>query len=200
MRFEMEEIMIFSSRTSFALCFGIIMAAVSGCSFFSVETDYDPMVDFSRYHTFTWMPRTGGTPRDSLKVSPLVGKKIQYTVNRVLKAKGYRPAEAGRADFLITFHIGLKDRVEVTDYGYGYGGFRGRSTRFNNYWGAGYYGRDIEVYNFTEMQLVLDFVDSQTNELIWRGVASGVVSNTGADDKRIDAAVSKMLENFPPGP
>lgn len=182
-----------------ALCFGILMTAMWSCSFISVDTDYDPAVDFSSYRTFKWIPRADRTRQDTAEISPLFSKRLRYTVDRVLTAKGYRQASSGPADFLITFHVGLKDKVEVTDYGYGYGGFRGSSARYNNYWGSSYYSQDIDVYQFTEMRLVLDFVDSKSNELIWRGLATGVISGIGSDEKRIHDAVEKMLGKFPPG-
>jgi hypothetical protein len=46
--------------------------------------------------------------------------------------------------------------------------------------------------------LILDFVDSKSKELFWRGMATGVVAGAGGDEKELNEAVNKMLEKFPP--
>ena len=176
---------------------GLIIMTLAGCSFISVNTEYDPAINFADYHTFKWMPQTDRTGRDPLVDSSLFTKRLQYAVNQKLAAKGYRKEPSGAANFLITYHISLKDKVEVADYGYGYGGWRGRSARYNNYWGP-YNDRNIDVYQYTEARLVLDFVDSKSNELIWRGVATGVTSGAGGNEKELNEAIHKMLEKFPP--
>jgi hypothetical protein len=182
----------------FRLCFGLLIATIiAGCSFISVNTEHDPNINFANYQTFKWMPQTDRTGNDPVENSSLFTKRLQYAVNQTLTAKGYRKEPSDAADFLITYHISLNDKVEVTDYGYGYGGFRGRSARYNNYWGAPI-NRNIDVYQYTEARLILDFVDSKSKELIWRGLASGVVDEYSRDDKDLNEAVKKMLDQFPP--
>ena len=47
--------------------------------------------------------------------------------------------------------------------------------------------------------LVLDFYDARTKQLIWRGVSSEALSNNPEkNEKKLDKAVDKMLEHFPP--
>ena len=48
---------------------------------------------------------------------------------------------------------------------------------------------------------ILDFVDVQSRELIWRGIAQGEVRNYSSPVKRnerIDEIVQNVLSNFPP--
>lgn len=180
----------------FVICLGLVTAIVS-CSFITVDMDYDPNINFADYKTFSWMPQTTRSGKYPIVDSPFFTKRLQHAVNRELAAKAYHMVPSGEADFLIAYHITLEDKVEVADYGYGYGAWRGRSARYNNYWGPSR-DRNIDVYQYTEARLILDFVDAKTKELIWRGVATGVTSGVGGNEKELDEAVDKMLEKFPP--
>ncbi len=183
------------------LALGLIIMTLAGCSFISVDTEYDPAVNFAGYHTFKWMPQKDGTGGNPIVDSSLFTKRLQYAVDQKLAAKGYRKRPSGEADFLITYHISLKDKVKVADYGYRYGGWGRRlypSARYGNYWGSPYSDPNVEVYQYVEARLVLDFVDSKSNELIWRGVATGVTRGAGVDETELNEAVEKMLKKFPP--
>jgi hypothetical protein len=49
--------------------------------------------------------------------------------------------------------------------------------------------------------LLIDILDAQTKELVWRGSAQAELTMNASDeekDKRVDEAVRKMLKDFPP--
>lgn len=54
------------------------------------------------------------------------------------------------------------------------------------------------MYRYTEFKLILDFVDAESKELIWRGGATSVVDAAGATGMQLSEAVNKILEKFPP--
>ena len=88
-------------------------------------------------------------------------------------------------------HTGIQSKVQITNWGYSHPRY-GRSWRD---------GHPIDVYEYEEGTLVLDFVDTKANEVIWRGYASAVtdpVLTPEAREKRINEAALKILENFPP--
>ncbi len=190
--------LFYMKQMRFLLCIGLLIATIiAGCSFISVNTEHDPNINFAEYQTFNWMPQTDRTGKDRIVNSSLFTKRLQHAVNQNLTAKGYRKETSDATDFLITYDISLKDKVEVTDYGYGAGGFRGQPARYNSNWGL-YRDRNIAVYQYTEARLILDFVDSKSKELIWRGIATGVATDFSGDDKGLNEAVKKMLDQFPP--
>ena len=83
-----------------------------------------------------------------------------------------------------------KDKVNVTNWGYGY-------SPEGRYWGRG----GFSVYQYEEGTLVLDLIDAKSRDLIWRGAAKAdveVATTPEKRDKLIQAAVHKILENFPP--
>lgn len=151
--------------------------ALTSCSPISVYTDYDHEVNFSKYQTFKWMPNTE-KKLGRLKQNSLVDKRIRRAVEHEMEAKGYRFINTGKADALIVYHIAVQNKVDIDRYGY--------------------WGRRVHVRRYKEGSIVLDIVDRKTKELIWRGVAQATVSQLQGDSERIDEAVFKVLERYPP--
>jgi hypothetical protein len=163
---------------------------VAGCSSVSVTADFDPATDFSTFKTYQWMPSKG---EDILTKNAIIGKRVTGTVDKVLASKGYRVAATNAPDFYITAHAGVKDKMNVSDYGYAYGGW----------WGPyGPYGRNVDVQYYQEATLFIDIVQrhGENLELVWRGAGTDVVKDRDPDEAQryVDAAVEKILAQFPP--
>lgn len=170
-------------KTTAALALTVGLAA---CSSIDTTYDYDTGVDFAAYRTFDWAPEQPVTIPD-----PRREQRVQDQFVAALEAKGFRRV-ARNPDFLLVMYAGADGRLEVSAYGYGYGP-RGA------FWGptAGY----IDSYAYREGTLVLDVVDAEKDELVWRGTARGVLdADTNPQDlqKLVNEAIDKMLENFPP--
>ena len=59
-------------------------------------------------------------------------------------------------------------------------------------------GKELTV---PEGTLIIDFVEPNSKNLLWRGAAKGVFDNARTPEKRdkmINEAVQKILQNFPP--
>ena len=122
--------------------------------------------------------------------------RIKKAVTSELETKGIIRAK-DNPDFLIAEHVKTKDKIDVSAWGYGlYPGF-GRHSRFSGFWGYG----DVRVYQYEEGTLILDFVDPETKDVIWKKEKKSVVDDTMVPEKRenlINEAVHKILMNFPP--
>jgi len=161
----------------------LTLTALSGCSTISVQTDYDQTADFTKYRSFDFM-QTGSTAQSSQVggISPFVFQRAQQTTEEFLVNKGYTK-NTKNPDFLIVYHAGTQDKVNVNSWGYGYGR-----------WGGG-----VDVYQYTQGTLIIDFVDNATHDLFWRGSATGTVSDSGsANQNKIDSAIQKILAKYPP--
>ena len=69
------------------------------------------------------------------------------------------------------------------------------------YYGWG--GQNIDVHEYTQGTLILDFVDTKNKHLVWRGSAQGALPDNPTPEKiekKINEAVAKLLEKFPPVP
>jgi hypothetical protein len=164
----------------------VILVGMMACSSTRVATDYDQDADFSQYKTFQWIPhKPKVAPRRSLDHA-LTEKRIKSSAESALALKGITRADGGEPDFLIAFHIGAQNQVDVTTYGYRYGP-RGRR-----------WGRHVDVQRYKEGTLILDFVDRQTKQLFWRGTAVDAVYRPEDLGDKLNQAVGKILEKYPP--
>ncbi len=179
-------------NTLFAFLFLTLIASCSSSS--KVKYDYDPEVNFASLKTFDWMKQpasSGGGVKAALARNTLLDKRIKNAVNRELAVKGLKQ-DSSNPDFVIAYHVGVEDKINIQDWGYSYA-VRGR------YWGVR--TRDVQVHQYKEGTLILDFVDAKTKELLWRATGSGVAKEnpTPAEvEKSINKAIAKFLENFPP--
>jgi len=167
----------------------IVIAALflAGCSTISVNQDYDPAYDFSKLKTFGFIPITEEAGIDQLNATRL-GDAIKAN----LTAKGYTLSEQADFGIALFFTKDTKTSIQSTGYGYGYGyGYRG----------YGGMGGSTYVTQYEEGTLVIDFVDMAKQELVWRGVGTGALSDSPSVEERtenINNAVSQILAQFPP--
>ncbi len=162
-----------------------LMVIAFGCSGISVQYDYDAKTDFISLKTFNLAPVKVQADIDAFNV-----KRIQDAVSTQLESRGYTMTP-NNPDFLIAMPVGKKEKIQVTNWGYSYG------PRWGGYGGPS----RMDVFEYEEGTLILDFVDAQSMELIWRGVAKGEIRNYANPVKRnerIDEVVQIVLSNFPP--
>jgi len=188
------------TRTSLAtlLCLGLTW----GCATMKVGADFDREVDFAKLRSFAFAAQTHAPARiegqDPRVDNQLIRKRIRQAVAADLKARGYREVVDGDADFMVSFHVGSKEKVQVystpsTRYGYGYP---------HPYWvdSWGVTGTNVRAHTYTEGMLVIDIVDPGTNELIWHGWATDTIRESAEPGSKVKGAVSAILSKFPPQP
>ncbi len=162
---------------------GAAMLLAAGCSTVAIKADWDHDVDFSRYHSFSWLDarelRTA--PRS---VSPLVEQRLQREITRGLESRGLRAAPRKDADLLVAVHTAARERVSVTYTGWGY-------------WRPWGYG-GAHVNTWREGTLVVDLMDRDKKQLVWRGIAEGAIRDMAPGDEEIRAVVEKLLVAYPP--
>ena len=180
-----------SSRLSLpiiALAFCLI-----GCSSpLNVQYNYNQTVDFSQFHTFDFLPLPSRA-----KTRPMVFERIKMDVTKELTDRGLRLA-ADKPDMLIAIHTEVNQKVDLADWGYISNPYDASWRRYGS-GGAG----TVDVYQYSEGTLILDFVRGSDKVAIWRGIAQGVlprsVDPTTLNDI-LDDAVEQVMENFPPPP
>lgn len=186
-----------TSRLFIHFCIAVLL---SGCSAFSVVSDYDRKYDFGAFQAYRWPGENEGIRKgDVLLENPLVYKRVQAAVNKQLRTKGYRLGGSKTADFIVYAHAGVKKR-KTYHHSFGVSVPFGPYMWYRPWWGP--YGGYTYVSYYDEGSLVIDIIDARTKDLVWRGVATRVVRDyrTPEDMQRdINEAVAKILETFPPG-
>lgn len=173
------------------LCLSLV--ALVGCSSISVTSDYDSTASFSGLKTYQWIKLQG--TEDALERAPLLQKRAMLAVEKALAAKGYDKLESGDPDFFVAVHAGTKDKINVTNYGYGYGGWYGRPY--------GGLGGTTDVSYYTEGSIFIDIIQKKGDgfEMIWRGVGKGTVDppkDPVEGQAKADEVAAMILEQFPP--
>ena len=169
----------------------LLFVGLWGCSSVTIESDYDPKIDFSQYKTYAWYK--GETPpEDALAKNPLAKKRIMATVDYVMDKKGFKKVNEN-PDLVLIVHGGMKEKMQVHQTGGHamYGGYYGYG------WGVGYTPVRTDVVYYNEATLIIDIADYNKKEFIWRGAATGVV-NGRVSDEELDDIIARMLEDFPP--
>lgn len=147
-----------------------------------VRVDYDHHVNFSEYKTYSWakveMP------------DPLWNDRVKEAVDKVLTKKGWSEVPSGGDVSIVAVGTTHEKPTLQTFY-----------DGFDGWMWSGFADATTYVENYTVGTLVIDMFDSKTKRLIWRGSASDVVSGKPEkDEKKLNEAVSKMFDHFPPKP
>ena len=175
-------------------CVATMALALSACSSMTVQSDFNAGTDFSSYKTFAFISDKPLLTVYNAPISPLFEGRVMRAVQDELSAKGYEfVADRENADFVVSFSIGGRDELRVSNYPSQYRG----PTSWT--WGAPYY-TEVDVSNYTEGTLAIDIFDVESRAPVWHGWA---VKTIYTEDRRnptpvINDAVEAILDDFPP--
>lgn len=152
-----------------------------------VATHADPEVDFANYHTFALVSTYRAPPKDP-DMTPQMIRAIRDTTAQGLEKKGLTRTDEDKADMVVLVHTSTEQKLDVTDWGFGYYGRR----RHWSYWMGGPY----DVREYDEGTIIVDVFDGKTRDLIWRGSAVGEVSGE-PDVEGLRETVALIVDRFP---
>lgn len=167
----------------------LLMLVVVSCSSVRVTSDYDTKVNFNNYKTFAFY-KPG---IDKAEISDLDKKRIMRAIESELIAKGMQ--KSSTPDVLVSLFTKSRERVNINNnYGWGFGYGWGWNPWI---WGG---GTNLNINQYTEGTLFLDFIDAKENELIWQGIGSGALTTRSVEKKeeRIKEFVKEILSKYPP--
>jgi len=160
---------------------------LSSCNTVRVVTDYDSKVDFKAYKTFAfYKPEI-----DKTKISDLDKKRILRAIELALFAKGFTKSDS--PDMLVGIFAKSREKVNVSQNNVGFGwGW--------NPWMMNNMNANVNVSQYSEGTLFIDFIDKAKKELIWQGIGTGAlrIQNRERKEKRIKEFVNEIIAKFPP--
>jgi len=162
----------------------ILAGFLLACSSMSVTYDFDPDIDFQQYQTYRWMRTTSA--RLGIQKNSLADKRIRHHADFHIVQTGLKEAE-GATDLLVVYYVATQNQYNVTAVGYSYGPRWGTSA--------------VAVSTYKQGTIILDLVDRDKQELVWRGIASDDFNHTASReeiDAKLDNMFYKMLLNYPP--
>jgi len=174
----------------------LVYAAAAGCSRVQVSQDYDTGMNFSELHYFSWKSTEEKSSADIRISNPLLQKRIIKAIEQSLSERGYIANDL-QADFLVDYDFSISTRIEsspfTTGFGYGFGAYR-------NYGGVSIV-TSPEINQYDVGMLVIDIYYKATNELVWRGTGSEIVTTHSTPDQTtntVQRMVQAILGQFPP--
>jgi hypothetical protein len=175
---------------------GVALAAsLAACSGISTNFDFDPQANFTGYQTWAWMEM-----QPDPQFTDLQRSRLRSSVESGMAAKGLELVRS-QPDVFVGYQVILDEQVSyntVNNYYGGGWGYRG--------WYGPSYGMTMGSSQTTETRvqvgtLILDIFDAGTKELVWRGTGESKIQEIQDPQERqarLDKAVAKILENFPP--
>jgi hypothetical protein len=162
----------------------------AGCSpQIKVYSDMDPDYDLWTYKSFDWGQKVnieaGNNP---LRYNELNDKRIKAAVIEQLQSRGFILREQD-PDLILHYHIIINDKTAVTTEPFGY--------RYGSYWMRS----GVNMYYYREGTLIIDLMERNTKNLVWRGWAVANVDEIDPEevDEVIKLAVEKIFRKFPSG-
>ena len=168
----------------------VFVLVFSSCSSVRVATDYDTKVDFNQYKTFAFY-KTG---IDKAEISDLDKKRILRAIESELSLLGLVKSE--NPDMLVSIFTKSREKVNVNqnnNFGYGFG------WGWNPWMGNGM-NNNVNISQYTEGTLFIDFIDKEKKELVWQGVGTGAlkIQNLEKKEARVKEFVKEIVSKFPP--
>lgn len=179
-----------------AILNGLLLATLilSGCAT-PVFVDYDDqaVLKFDRYKCFAIdIPEAQGNVENAV-FSPIVKRRFARELEVSLKARGYTD-DCSTPDFRVWFYAYQKT---VTDADF----HIGRNITFFRYDcfapEVGYFPQPY-FDQYEEGTFLIDIIDTQSNELVWRGTYLKRLQRRAPNEAEIRTIIDNILDRFPP--
>jgi len=167
---------------------------LSGCE--SPKTvDYDSAMlsKMRSYKCYQIESREERSSYQHVSLTEIVDRRIVTALDKQLKVRGYRN-DCAEPDFIITFFTKTEQKTKVNDLGMAGGYYRRYPYRGGYYGGASRYSID----QYQEGTLILDIIDFETKQMVWRGAASRRLGRQAPQQAEIQDIVVDILAEFPP--
>lgn len=172
----------------------LVLLVASCASTYKAKVGYDKneQVDTASYKTFAWLTPAKIMAR-SEDFNPVMKFRVDEEIEKAFIAKGYElVSDAEKADFTISYTVGNRDKIKVSNYPSSY------NARFG--WGWGYYGgmfganmkQDTSVRQYTEGKLAIDVYDVKLHQPTWHGWATKRITSK---EKEVPSGVIKGIVN-----
>jgi hypothetical protein len=177
----------------------LLVLLLSACAGIETRSDYDPgaVERLNGYRTYAWEP---APQRENSRIyNPITEARVRSAVEKQLQARGYQEVSQ-KPDFRIGWHGAIDQKLDVqtVDQYYGYA--------WDPWYSPFYLGPPVpetRIREYQEGTLILDFIDTASNKLVWRGVAQAELKESASAHKRqerLEEAVQGILKDFPPKP
>lgn len=160
------------------------------------QIQWNPDYDFSTVGTFAWREPPDASLADS---DPFLHSRIINAINYELTEFGLTEVSAN-PDVFIAYHSSTETDVRITSTSVGYS-FGSYGMGGWGYYGYGFGGPVATTSRATEVErgsLMVDVVDSGSNQLVWRGSVNDIVLSDDPQrtQRNVVDAIEKMAKQY----
>jgi len=157
------------------------------CSSLDVKAKYDPLTDFYGYKNFSWRSNSSNTEFLPVEDQEVL-TKIKQEINRALRQRGFVLSDSAKSDFYLMFELRVKPILSTATVD---------QLSYQPLWGM--YGTlALSAQQYHKGTLVLDAMNAESHQVIWRGTVTGVTGERTAEvDEKIRDAVEMLIGYFP---
>lgn len=171
-----------------ALAFGLFSCS----SAVKIYSEEEPGINMRKYRTYDWLDNLQIEKDNVASVSDRqIEEKIRTSVNAQLERFGYKQCDQD-PDLKVHYHAIVKER----------------ELFYEDWWcddeSWHKYGRcqRLRRIHYKEGTLIVDMIDAQSGNQVWRGAAVGVLANLSPEEvsKRVEKVVTDIFAKFPEQP
>ena len=174
----MIRIMYFIITMSFAFL-------IFNCNTIAVLVDYDKKNDFSKYKSYKYIKQKDKKITSKFQ-NDLNRKRFAEAIENELSQKGFNRTADQSPDFKVVYHLRLEKKLDISSYGYRYLPAYGVTETY------------VQTRVYQQGSVIIDIIEADKNQLVWRGIAEGVLDENSDADAIIKDVVKQILESFPP--
>lgn len=184
----------------------LLLMLVVSCSP-RVTTVNPESTDLSNYESFAYLPNADVEMSNTAMDQEDVNQRIVETTKAQLERRGFT-IDRDQPDMLMLISV-AKDQEVATDtdpvyatYPYNSYGVRTVSPYYNNYYYNDFYnyggvvGYDTDTYQYTEGTLVINLIDRETKNTVWKGITSDAIYSGSTTEEIVDL-VDQIFDEFP---
>lgn len=173
----------------------LVLATLGGCAqSFDVRTMAAPKITITEFHTYHLLPvprrldGRRGAADDPMVNNSITNQALRETVNRAFQDRGYVDVE-WMPDFVVAVYASAKEKLDISQWQYGY-------PYWPRWWWQGMPQQTITQY--TEGSVIVDVIDPESRDLLWRGSATATLGDDPSDNTRqLQKAAAAVIAKFP---
>ncbi|AFK03972.1 hypothetical protein Emtol_2838 [Emticicia oligotrophica DSM 17448] len=158
-----------------------------------LHIEREPNIAIEKYRNYTWNKLEATKASHPLYSSEELNETIIRKVDKILAQKGFR-RNIATPDFFVDFHIYVEEQ-KFQNLVCGAGFYRGE--RYLPDLSQRTYCESPEIVNYDNGTLIIDIVDAQTGQLVWRGAAEEIIDNPAYAATVFEKKVKRILRKFP---
>lgn len=187
-------------------CLLFLALVFIACGGSNVQTVKTTDKDLSNYETFAYLPNSNVEVSGMDYNNEDINAFIIESINNNMQQQGYK-LDRDNPDLLVLVSTSTDEEMaRTTDPVYARYPYTAGVNRVQPFYSPYYYrgyntfssvvGYDTDTYQYTEGTLVINLVDRETKEVVWKGIASDNIYNQ-TNIQVIEEMVNEIFSNYP---